>query len=183
MGNRASDFDSAAVYCTDSHATILNCTIANNYAGALGAALCLRKSSVTVVNSILWGNTPVQILSSGVAKPVISYTVVAESWPGVGNLSVDPLFALAGRWVNRNNPAVTILPNDPSAVWVMGDYHLQSQAGRWDDKTGTWQQDKLSSPCIDAGDPVTGVGREPQPNGGLIDMGAYGGTAEASKSH
>jgi len=27
------------------------------------------------------------------------------------------------------------------------------------------------------------IGREPYPNGGIINMGAYGGTAEASKSY
>ncbi len=35
---------------------------------------------------------------------------------------------------------------------------------------------------IFAADPGSPVGDEPQPNGGRIDMGAYGGTAEASKS-
>ncbi len=42
--------------------------------------------------------------------------------------------------------------------------------------------DAATSPCIDAGDPNSPVGDEPQPNGGRINMGAYGGTAEASKS-
>ena len=45
-----------------------------------------------------------------------------------------------------------------------------------------WVQDEVTSPCIDAGDPTTAVGPEPFPNGGRISMGAYGGTAEASKS-
>jgi hypothetical protein len=40
----------------------------------------------------------------------------------------------------------------------------------------------MSSPCIDAGDPTQPVLEEPAPDGGRINMGAYGGTAEASKS-
>ncbi|MHC4643702.1 MAG: hypothetical protein ACYS32_18830, partial [Planctomycetota bacterium] len=36
---------------------------------------------------------------------------------------------------------------------------------------------------IDAGDPAIPIGLEPFPNGGIINMGAYGGTAEASKSY
>jgi hypothetical protein len=40
----------------------------------------------------------------------------------------------------------------------------------------------VTSPCIDAGDPNGSIGWEPFPNGGVINMGAYGGTAEASKS-
>ena len=39
-----------------------------------------------------------------------------------------------------------------------------------------------TSPCIDAGDPSTLVGLEPLPNGDIINLGAYGGTSEASKS-
>ncbi len=46
----------------------------------------------------------------------------------------------------------------------------------------SWIQDDVTSPCIDAGDPNTPVGDEPESNGGVINMGAYGGTAEASKS-
>jgi len=44
-------------------------------------------------------------------------------------------------------------------------------------------QDDVTSPCIDAGDPSSPIGFEPFPNGGRINMGAYGGTAEASKSY
>ena len=74
-------------------------------------------------------------------------------------------------------------PNDPSDdFFVEGDYHLKCQAGRWDPNTGTWVKDDVTSPCIDAGDPNSPVGGEPAPNGGRINMGAYGGTAEASKS-
>jgi L-ascorbate metabolism protein UlaG (beta-lactamase superfamily) len=42
--------------------------------------------------------------------------------------------------------------------------------------------DDVTSPCIDAGDPNSPIGDESGPNGGLVNMGAYGGTAEASKS-
>jgi hypothetical protein len=41
----------------------------------------------------------------------------------------------------------------------------------------------VTSPCIDAGDPASPIGQEPFPNGGRINMGAYGGTAEASLSN
>jgi len=43
--------------------------------------------------------------------------------------------------------------------------------------------DAVTSPAIDAGDPASPIGYEPFPNGGRINMGAYGGTAEASKSY
>ena len=43
--------------------------------------------------------------------------------------------------------------------------------------------DEVTSPCIDAGAPMSPIGLEPFPNGGIINMGAYGGTSEASKSY
>ena len=36
------------------------------------------------------------------------------------------------------------------------------------------------SPCIDAGDPAADFSNEPQPNGGRVDIGAYGNTPEAT---
>jgi hypothetical protein len=41
--------------------------------------------------------------------------------------------------------------------------------------------DGRTSPCIDAGDPSDPATEEPTPNGGRINMGAYGGTRQASK--
>jgi len=64
-----------------------------------------------------------------------------------------------------------------------GDYHVRSQAGRWDPVGAGWDQDNATSPCIDAGDPNSPIGYEPFPNGGVVNIGAYGGTAEASKSY
>lgn len=46
---------------------------------------------------------------------------------------------------------------------------------------GTWVVDTVHSPCIDAGAPADDYSLEPQPNGGRINMGAYGNTLEASK--
>lgn len=80
---------------------------------------------------------------------------------GIGNIDADPCFA------------------DPDN----GDHHLKSQAGRWNPRTWSWVKDDVTSPCIDAGDPASPIGLESFPNGGIINMGAYGGTAEASKSY
>jgi hypothetical protein len=90
----------------------------------------------------------------------VRYNDIQGGWEGEGNLDKDPLFA------------------DPDA----DDYHLKSAAGRWDPATQTWVQDTVTSPCIDAGDPTTDLIDEPDPNGGRINLGAYGGTTQASKS-
>ena len=113
----------------------------------------------------------------------VEYCDVLGGFPGTGNIDADPLFARPGYWADPNDPNVPGNPSDPNAIWVDGDYHLKSQAGRWDPNSQSWVTDDVTSPCIDAGDPNSPVGDEPQPNGGRINMGAYGSTAEASKSY
>ncbi|MBN1505514.1 MAG: S8 family serine peptidase [Sedimentisphaerales bacterium] len=143
--------------------TLRNCTLAGNLADR-GRALANEGGKwisrpVNIVNCILWnGGKEIQNMWGG--HLIITHCDVNDIWPGEGNISADPSFA------------------DP----VKGDYHLKSQAGRWDPVCQTWVQDDVTSPCIDAGDPESPVGDEPEPNGGRINMGAYGGTAEASKS-
>jgi hypothetical protein len=60
------------------------------------------------------------------------------------------------------------------------DYHLKSEAGRWDGTTFVY--DDVTSPCIDAGDPNYDYSNEPMNNGGRINIGRYGNTPEASGS-
>ena len=60
------------------------------------------------------------------------------------------------------------------------DYHLKSTAGRWSGKA--WVNDAVTSPLIDAGYPLSPFSREPEPNGGRMNIGRYGNTNEASKS-
>jgi L-ascorbate metabolism protein UlaG (beta-lactamase superfamily) len=112
----------------------------------------------------------------------VSYSDVQGGWEGEGNIDADPLFANPGYWAYVNDPNIAVEPNDANAVWIEGDYHLKSQAGRWDPVSESWVIDDVTSPCIDAGDPNSLVGDESEPNGGIINMGAYGGTVEASMS-
>lgn len=79
---------------------------------------------------------------------------------GPGDFSKDPLFANLSE----------------------GDFHLKSKTGRWDTKAKKWVKDKTQSPCIDTGDPKADFSKEPAPNGGRVNVGAYGNTKEASKS-
>jgi hypothetical protein len=181
VGNRAMGSRSAAVYCADSNAVFINCTIADNWVGQNGAALRLENSPVLVVNSIVWGNTPSQISAAGIRAPSIRYSCIAGGWPGPGNIAADPLFARVGVWVDGSDPNMVVAPDHPDAVWVMGDYHLQSQTGRWDPAMRQWVRDAVASPCIDAGDPSSPVGDEPLSSGRIIDMGVYGGTAETAR--
>jgi hypothetical protein len=132
-----------------------------------------------VQNSIFWNVVEVFEGITDQINLTVDHCLLPVQWGslGVGNISADPLFAAVGHW----DPNGT--PNNPKDdFWVEGDYHLKSKAGRWDPTTGQWVIDKVTSPCIDAGNGSSEWTNEPWPNGGRIDMGAYGGTAEASLS-
>jgi hypothetical protein len=150
---------------------LTNCTFSRNSAENGNALACDPDDSASqspavfeITNCIFWdGGDEI----SNDDKSVLNVTFsniqggsVSGLWPGRGNIDVDPLFA------------------DP----INGDYHLTSGTGRWHPISQSWIRDNLTSPCIDAGDTSIPVNLEPTPNGGIINIGAYGGTIEASKS-
>ncbi len=150
--------------------------------GFRGGGISTLGDSGQVINCIAWDNyAPVDSQISG--DSTVRYSAVQDGWPGKGNIGADPCFADPGYWGHISDPNIHVEPNDPNATWVDGDYHLKSQAGRWNANGGRWTIDEVTSLCIDAGDPNFPLGLEPFPNGGRINIGAYGGTAEASKSY
>jgi hypothetical protein len=161
-----------------------NCTFIDNTAGC-GAGIYNENNSILkLTNCILWdGDNTIFNPRPDSSTTVIAYSDIQGGWPGEGNIDADPCFADPGYWADADDPNIAAEPNDPNAVWIDGDYHLKSQAGRWDPVSESWVQDDVTSPCIDAGDPNSPIGHEPFPNGGIINMGAYGGTIEASKSY
>jgi predicted outer membrane repeat protein len=152
-----------------------NCTFVGNRANRDGGAILCNEFGPGIRSSILRDNPPQDIVGR---SPVIAFSNITGGWPGEGNIDADPCFADSGYWDPNGTPEDA---NDD--FFVHGDYHLKSQAGRWDPNSETWVIDDVTSPCIDAGDPLDPIGHEPFPNGGIINMGAYGGTGEASKSH
>jgi parallel beta-helix repeat protein len=99
---------------------------------------------------------------------------------GPGDIIAEPLFASNGYWDNNQTP------DESDDFWVDGDFHVTSQAGRWSPVDQTWINDSLTSPCIDAGgepnDPNSDWTAELWPHGRRINIGAYGGTNQASMS-
>jgi predicted outer membrane repeat protein len=165
---------------------VTGCTFTGNSAQngnslAFNSVAQRGRSIVGLIDCILWDNGNV-IWNNDRSSIVISYSNVRGGWPGEGNIDADPCFAEIGYWADAGDPNVIVDSNDPNAVWIEGDYHLKSQAGRWNPNSQTWVLDDVTSPCIDAGDPAYAVGLEPLPNGDRINMGAHGGTSEASKS-
>ncbi|MHC4744069.1 MAG: hypothetical protein ACYS8Z_19295, partial [Planctomycetota bacterium] len=171
---------------------LINCTFAGNRA-LIGRALASGShnehiSSIGLANCILWNGGDEIAVYDGSAT-TIAYTNLQGGqasiydpcntvvW-GSGNIDIDPCFADPGYWDLNGTPDDA---NDDS--WVDGDYHLKSQSGRYDGNDGRWTMDDVTSACIDAGDPMSPIGTEPFPNGGIVNMGAHGGASEASKSY
>jgi parallel beta-helix repeat protein len=149
--------------------TITNCTIAHNTLSAnpsdtsVGGGIHSFSSDITIRSSILWSNdgSSIVLVDPASNNPVL-YSCIEGGYPGQGNIDSDPLF------VSDN------------------DYHLRSYVGRyqtWSDNWVSSEDPDEYSPCIDTGDRLDPAWLvEPITNGKRINMGAYGGTAEASKS-
>ncbi len=191
VGNTASG-GGAVLYNENGSAKVQNCTAVGNRAPA-GRFLFDKTArpdrgkqppSIQIVNCILanGGNE----ISDGYAATTIRFTNLvggkstiddphrATVW-GPGSIDADPCFAYAGFWDANGTPE-----DQNDDLFIEGDYHLKSRAGRWD--PAAWVQDDVTSTCVDAGDPATPFEDEPRPNGSRVNMGFYGGTAEASKS-
>jgi hypothetical protein len=75
--------------------------------------------------------------------------------------SSDPTYSCIEGWTGAGQGNIPYYPYFVDAQG--GDYHLRNY-----------------SPCIDAGDPASDFSNEPEPNGGRVNMGAYGNTPEAA---
>jgi hypothetical protein len=179
---------------------LVNCTLSDNRADQYGGAMYNGvEASPELVNCILWNNMASEgpeIALEGFDSLSVRYSSIQGGKSGIygydpsvnwgeGNIEADPCFADPGYW---DPNGTTGDPNDD--FWVDGDYHLKSEGWQWDRQRGVWTWDDVTSRCIDAGNPGAPVGQEPlsapnDPNNNWgvnlrINMGAYGGTAEAS---
>jgi hypothetical protein len=68
------------------------------------------------------------------------------------------------------------------AIGSSDDYHLLSERGRYRTSTDDWVLDKVTSSGVDGGNPAMEPTNEPMPNGGRVNMGAFGNTPYASMS-
>jgi hypothetical protein len=92
---------------------VINCTFSMNSAGASGGGgiACLNSSSPTLINSILWNDSPDEIYSG---TPTVSYSNIQGGYPGTGNIDQDPLFVdmLSGDFhLTLNSPCIDIGTN------------------------------------------------------------------------
>lgn len=171
------------MYADQSRPRFTHTTFYGNQATMKGGAMVLANGCWgQFQNTIIWGNT--SPLGSQIALDTqevwLAYCDVQGGkdeivvgngatllW-GMGNIEVYPCFVDA----------------------AAGDFHLKSEGWRWHKQRHTWVWDSVTSRCIDAGCPGSLLGEEPltvpddpQNEWGInlrVDMGSYGGTAEAS---
>jgi hypothetical protein len=136
--------------------SIVNCTFSGNHADGVGGGIYsvaapAPQSAPELCNCIVWGNSPDQVADAAGAGTTITYSNVQGGWPGMGNISTDPLFV------------------DP----LTADLHLMAGSACIDagDNRAVSAVTDLdgSSRFVDApATPDAGVGEPP-----IVDLGAY----------
>jgi len=145
----------------DNSLTVTNCTFSENTATYGGGMYNFAGGSPTVANSILWGDSPDEIVNiDGSAIPTIRFSDIHGGFPvgainGGGNIYVNPMF---------------MRPPDPGPDGTWGGV---------DDDYGNLRL-RAGSPCIDTGDPAfvaqpgeTDLEGHARVLCGRVDMGAY----------
>lgn len=186
--------------------TISNNLIYNNARSGIstysGRTMNTTTRTANITNNVIYGNGKDGITCDGIlrdtkppanGKPVYRYNIenniIANNKKyginyigGRGiNLSYNDVYNNSlGNYNGTSSGKGHISSNPLFADPENEDFHLKSQAGRWNGTT--WIKDNVTSPCIDAGDPKDDFSNEPKPNAGRINIGAYGNTKEASKS-
>lgn len=176
VGNQAAHYGGGVYLSGGSAATLEGNTLDANRATTKGGGVGIDNSPATLHNTIITNSTAgggVYLIAG--AAPTITYCNVYN------NLPADYLGMAAPTSAAKGASSGNVRADPGYADLARRDYHLRSQSGRWDPSAGTWVIDTAHSACIDQGDPATPYGREPQPNGGRVNMGAYGNTPEASK--
>ena len=172
-----------------------NCTFAYNvFDGTFGAAgICAVKGALTVRNSIFFGakggtrrrcGKDIHVYDTATAN--VDYCLFEEDSDdcfttalpnilvmGEHNVFGDPLFATPLSAVtpylitSGAYTGYTLAAFD--AILSLIDVHVSNTAAAF-------------SRAIDTGDPSSPYANEPAPNGGVVNLGAYGNTAEAATS-
>ncbi|MEI6502403.1 MAG: right-handed parallel beta-helix repeat-containing protein, partial [Armatimonadota bacterium] len=158
------------IWCYLASATVQNNTLYHNSASTgYGGGMYCESGSIASSNNIIASSTAgggIYQYTDGRVTSAYSnvygntggdYLGMTSPTGSDGNISLDPLFA------------------DPAS----NDLHLKSTGGHY--KSGGWVRDAVTSPCVDAGDPAAAFPNEPLPNGGRLNMGFEGNTAQASR--
>ena len=151
-------------------------------------------------NNIIWdiGGTDVQVSSGSQQSVVIDYNDLYATGGGQIGLWGSTPDATLANWQATSGMDADSISATPLFVNPGVDFHEQSLYGSYHGGTlapvlnattglpqanpGTLTDDANESPTIDRGAPADSYAGEPSPNGGYVNLGAYGNTSQASLS-
>jgi len=183
-----------AIRCYMSSATIRNCILSNNTATWAGTALFEYGSNTPLIveNTIFQRNGPsgaVYCYASNATPIFVNCTFANNAWNGLGSGYTEYPAEVKNCifWNNGRNEysTGTLFPVEITWSCVQGGYPGNGnfdQSPLFIDPANNDYHLLPDSPCIDAGDPCSDYSNEPWPNGGRINIGAYGNTIEAARS-
>ena len=189
---------------------VQNCTFAYNIAHGHCSAggISVSVGDVDIDNSIFWKNTRARVTTVGYGSDVqvssgskasirnsLVTTLDGTALAGAG-LTVDEasVFAADPKLVTTTADFTNLLRVTSSAIFynpsksgiyeslAAMDVHLKSPAGYVVNGGAAGPATTDYSPAIDLGDPAADYSNEPAPNGGRLNLGVFGNTAEASRT-
>ncbi len=184
-----------------------NCTFAYNLSQGPGSpgALNVHNGSVNVHNSIFWHNVHGDLKTSGIGSEIeVKGGTVSVSHSILTGTTIEYCHGVASTSISIDEASV--YTDDPGFVTPFADYegrlsygteyvnpgtgfdhafllsldaHLLSPQGYFVNGGAAGPATSEFSRAIDSGDPATAC-VEPAPNGGRVNLGAYGNTDQAS---
>jgi len=145
-----------AIYQSQSHSTIVNCTITNCYSISVATGICNEDDSFSIKNTIIYNNSGAapKAISSNYDYPGVSYSDIEggvdAAIDGGHNKTGSPAFKNAGNAIGADGK------------WGTGDDGLMILCTSAAYNTGTAN----GAPAKDIADTL-------RPNGGGVDMGAF----------
>ena len=160
-----------------------------------------RNNTLVGSNGVYVSDSGCTIVNNIISTRGVGMTAIYAANPG-GSVTSDynDIYvtdgAIAGNWLGpratlsswqqvslRDTHSISI---DPRFVDGVTNFHLRSTAGSYRGAAftaptgGSFVADAELSFCVDGGDPAAGYAQEPAPNGGRLDLGAFGNTPDAS---
>jgi len=124
-GSPYTDDDGGALFLWDVETELVNTTVSNNLAEGDGGAIFNKAGDISIVNSILWLDSPGEIyVESG--SVTAEYSDIEGGWPGTGNINLDPDFygvSLDYYSLNELSPCIDMGTPDTTGL-LLPDYCL-----------------------------------------------------------
>ena len=163
--------------------TSTNNVVTNNVIWAVGSGAANSAKCVWLINDSAGTYNYNDLYATGSA---------AIGGTGLTGNNASTHYDFAGwQGTGRETNSINFDPAFLSVAAGTEDFHVRSSFGRWTGRgtdsilgtsDDTFAYDTLDSPTIDAADPVDTYPLEPLHNGSRRDQGAYGNTAQSSKS-